>query len=91
MNSVGSTLAAQACTAWAMPISEPFLVTQELRLIFWDLKGATLRPRSDSRRQRAATKVLLPEWEVVPRTTIKRDMRRENGVQVYLSFGRLCL
>ncbi len=42
--------------------------------MFWDLKGATLKPRSERRRQRAATSVLLPEWEVVPRTTRKRDM-----------------
>jgi len=71
---VGSTLAAQAWTAWAMPISPPERVTQELRLMFWDLKGATFRPRSESSRQMAATRVLLPEWEVVPRTTRKRDM-----------------
>jgi hypothetical protein len=45
-------------------------VTQELRLIFWDLKGATRSPRLLRMRHRAATKVLLPEWEVVPRTTM---------------------
>ena len=70
MNSVGSTLAAQACTAWAIPISLPFDVTQEFRLMFWDLKGATRRPRLLRMRHRAATRVLLPEWEVVPRTTM---------------------
>ncbi len=74
MNSVGSALAARACTACAMPISAPLFVTQELRLMFWDLKGATRYPRSDRRRQSAATRVLLPEWEVVPSTTMKRAM-----------------
>jgi hypothetical protein len=44
-----------------MPISAPDEVTQELRLMFWDLKGATRRPRSLRRRQMAATNVLLPE------------------------------
>jgi hypothetical protein len=71
-----------------MPISAPDEVTQELRLMFWDLKGATRRPRSLRRRQMAATSVLLPEWEVVPRTTRKRDMDYGEDVQVYLPFGR---
>jgi len=56
--------------------------------MFWDLKGATRKPRSLRRRQMAATSVLLPEWEVVPRTTRKRDMGYDEGVQVYLPFGR---
>jgi hypothetical protein len=38
--------------------------------MFWDLKGATFRPRLERERQRAATRVLLPEWDVVPRTTM---------------------
>jgi hypothetical protein len=60
-----------------MPISAPDEVTQELRLMFWDLKGATRKPRSLRSRQMAATSVLLPECEVVPRTTRKRDMETE--------------
>jgi hypothetical protein len=38
--------------------------------MFWDLKGAAFNPWLESERQMAATIVLLPEWDVVPRTTI---------------------
>ena len=85
--SVGSTLAAQAWTAWAIPISLPFEVTQELRLMFWDLKGATFRPRSENILHRPATRVLLPEWEVVPKTTMNLVIVALVSVQVYLCFG----
>ena len=45
--------------AWAIPISAPSRVTYEFRLMFWDLYGATEHPRSERRRQTAATTVLL--------------------------------
>ncbi len=54
-------------------------VTQELRDMFWDLKGATLSPRFLRILQRAETMVLFPEWEVIPRTTMNRVIRSSGG------------
>ena len=60
--------AASAWRAWARPISRPSGVTAELRLMFWDLKGATRTPCCRKMRQSAVVMRLLPTWEPVPRT-----------------------
>jgi hypothetical protein len=65
----GSTPAAQACTAWARPISAPSRVTIELFDMFWALNGATFTPRLASQRHRPAVTTLLPASEVVPATS----------------------
>ena len=70
-----------------MQISEQLPVHEEAGLIFWGLLGATLGSRYE-RRQRAATRVLLSEWEVVPRTTRKRDMG-EQGRASLLALSRI--
>jgi hypothetical protein len=72
MSVLGETLAATACIACAMPISPPSGVTKEFRLIFWDLKGATVIPRRTRQRQIAATVTLFPTWDAEPITN--RDM-----------------
>ncbi len=81
ISSVGSIPAAQA---WTIPISFPSEVTQELRLMFWDLKGATARPRFLRILQRAATMVLFPEWEVVRGTTMNRVMSFAAGMSEFI-------
>jgi hypothetical protein len=68
----GGIFAACACIACAIPISPPSEVTNEFRLMFWDLNGATRIPRFTRQRQMAATVTLFPTWEAVP--TTKRDM-----------------
>jgi hypothetical protein len=51
-----------------MPISPPPGVTKELRLMFWDLNGATAIPRLTRQRQMAATVTLFPTWDADPTT-----------------------
>ena len=60
--------AARACIACAIPISPPSAVTEEFRLMFWDLNGATEIPRLTRQRQMAATVTLFPTWDEVPIT-----------------------
>src|SRR5512139_4010719 len=55
-----------------MPISPPSEVTYELRLMFWDLNGATVIPRRIRQRQMAATVTLFPTWDADPITN--KDM-----------------
>ena len=64
----GTSRAAAACIAWAMPISPPSGVTYEFRLMFWDLNGATVIPRRTRQRQMAATVTLFPTWDAEPTT-----------------------
>src|SRR2546425_2061227 len=66
MAASAGTPAASACTACARPISAPSSVTAELRAMFWDLKGATRRPRREYRRQRPAARKLLPTPDEAP-------------------------
>ena len=68
MSVVGESRAAQACIACAIPISPPSAVTNEFRLMFWDLNGATLIPRCTRHRQIAATVMLFPTCDEVPTT-----------------------
>jgi hypothetical protein len=66
MWTLGSTLAARACTACARPISPPSTATAALFDMFWGLNGATFRPRRTSSRASPATSVDLPTFEPVP-------------------------
>jgi hypothetical protein len=60
MSADGSILAAHACTACAIPISSPSSVTHEFKLMFCDLKGATVNPLLNNNLHSAAVKTLLP-------------------------------
>ena len=42
ISTLGSMLAASACTTCARPISAPSAVIKEFSAMFWDLNGATL-------------------------------------------------
>ena len=44
MRASGSRRQAWAWTTWARPISPPSAVMNELRAMFWGLKGATRTP-----------------------------------------------
>src|ERR1700761_6137538 len=66
----GSTLAAAACIAWALPISQPSAVTNEFSDMFWALNGAALTPCLTSHRQMPAAITLLPASDAVPATRI---------------------
>src|SRR6056297_3657862 len=66
MSAVGSTPAALAWIACAIPISLPSFVIHELRLMFWALNGATLY-LLESILQRPVTIMLFPTSDAVPR------------------------
>src|SRR5659263_96526 len=67
MSAVGSIPAAFACIACAIPISLPSRVTQELRLIFCALNGAT-EYLFENILHRAVTMMLFPTCDPVPTT-----------------------
>src|SRR5712672_570441 len=83
----GSTPAAAAWAACALPISLPSAVTAALRDMFWALKGATLTPWRRSQRQIPATTTLLPASEDVPATRRAELMgERGHGVRSFWYF-----
>ncbi|OPZ58358.1 MAG: hypothetical protein BWY88_01067 [Synergistetes bacterium ADurb.Bin520] len=73
---LGRVPAARAWSSWMRAISSPCSVTTELSDMFWDLKGATVRPRLRRARQSAATMRDFPAPEVAPRTMIALALRR---------------
>src|SRR5690349_769076 len=89
MCTLGGSLAALACTAWARPISPPSAATAALFDMFCGLNGATLRPRRTSARHSPATMTDLPTWLPVPWIMIAtgplmrrpRSRLRQNAVQ----------
>ena len=68
MSVCGASPAAIACSAWARPISPPSEVTALFNAMFCGLNGTTRTPSRSSRRQSAATSVVLPASDVVPCT-----------------------
>src|ERR1041384_3580455 len=62
---LGSCLAAAACTAVARAISPPSSVTNEFNDMFCALNGATRRPRFANSRHNPATMIVLPASEPV--------------------------
>lgn len=52
--------------------------------MFWDLNGATFSPRFLRILHRAATMVLFPEWEQVPRTTMNLVMSFAGGMDKFI-------
>ena len=59
MRTSGLTLAARACSHWAVPISPPS-TTRALLDMFWALNGATRIPRRQDQRHSAVASRLLP-------------------------------
>src|SRR5512137_2826564 len=74
----GAMPQAAACTACARPISPPSGVTAELSAMFWDLNGATLRPRFLRMRQMPAVMTDLPTSEPVP--PMNRDLQLTDDI-----------
>ena len=105
MSALGGILHAFAWMAWAIPISLPSSVIQELRLMFCALKGATLWPCSAKMRHRAVTTMLLPTCEPVPSTIsgfavgfivfypvlVDSDTVPKSVILLTPTFGKICV
>ena len=66
MHTSGFMPAASACITWALPISSPSSVTNELRAIFWDLNGAARYPSCRITLHNPAARRLFPTPDIVP-------------------------
>src|SRR5688572_22109632 len=72
MCTLGSTRAATACSAWALPISPPSAVTAALLDMFCGLNGRTFSPRLANARARPVAMSDLSTFEPVPCSMMAR-------------------